>query len=160
MNNHQLTTYTSGFILTSMRVITKSDFYNICKLLKSEFNAYYNTTEYEFEPEPITEGGIIFKKMPNMINSLNPSKTLYKSMRIYISMLGKYGFITENSLSEWENNQDILCGEKLKLDTYLKSFHGAPLWTIDELKIFKMCFEQHGFKCGKLPKKSDLVTTL
>ena len=42
---------------------------------------------------------------------------------------------------------------------FLKSFHGAPLFTIDELKIWEKCFKQIGIvKIGKYPSKKDLYT--
>jgi hypothetical protein len=143
-------TYTRGFTITSLNIIKKSDFYDLCKILSEEFNKYYNTTEYIFEPEPISEGGILFKQIPNMKNKM------YKSMRIYISQYGNYGYINDNILDEWKNNNDILCNKNVVIDTFLKSFNDAPLWTIEELNIFKKCFEQIYLKCGKFPKKSDL----
>jgi hypothetical protein len=146
-----MNTYTNGFRLTSLKIIKKQDFYILCKMLEQEFNSHYNTIEYEFEPEPITEGGILFKNMPGKKDKM------YKSIRIYISHLGKYGHINDNSLEEWKNNQDILCNDKIKIETFLKSFNSAPIWTIEELNIFKKCFEYIGFKCTNFPKKSDLI---
>jgi hypothetical protein len=117
-------TYTRGFTITSLNIIKKSDFYDLCKILSEEFNKYYNTTEYIFEPEPISEGGILFKQIPNMKNKM------YKSMRIYISQYGNYGYINDNILDEWKNNNDILCNKNVVIDTFLKSFNDAHLWTI------------------------------
>ena len=51
-------TYTEGFSVKTKRPITKNDIINLCDVLESK-NEYINVCH--FEPEPITEGGIIFK---------------------------------------------------------------------------------------------------
>jgi hypothetical protein len=46
----------------------------------------------------------------------------------------------------------------------LKSFHGAPLFTIDKLKVWEECFNQIGIgigigivNVGKYPSKKSLI---
>lgn len=65
-------TYTKGYDLISTKSITKKEFIELCILLSNEFNNYYNTNEYVFTPEAISEGGILFKKF----NDGNKYKTM------------------------------------------------------------------------------------
>ena len=51
-------TYTRGLTLKTERIITKDDIITMCKLLNSK-DEYSNLCE--FQPEPISEGGIVFK---------------------------------------------------------------------------------------------------
>jgi len=53
-------------------LITKKEFIELCILLSNEFNNYYNTNEYVFTPEAISEGGILFKNF----NDGNKYKTM------------------------------------------------------------------------------------
>jgi hypothetical protein len=113
--------------------------------------SYYNTQEYEFKPEPISEGGIVFSNFPGYGDGK------YKSMRIFISQYGEYGIIGDDVMDKWKNNNKILCDKGETIDTFLKSFDGAPLWTIEELTIFEKCFNTIGFKRKDVyPKKTDL----
>jgi hypothetical protein len=43
-------------------------------------------------------------------------------------------------------NDDIVFDKNYKFDTIIKSFHGAPVFTLDELKIWEECFNQIGVK--------------
>jgi len=154
MNQTIPETYTNSYDLKSNRVITKKDFIILCNLLTTEFNNYYSTNIYKLQHEPITEGGIVFK---------NFTGDVYKTMRIYIAQFGKYGWINPGVMDEnhhammdevhrrgwftpaqrageWKDNNDILCDKGVKMSTYLKSFRGAPVWTLHELKIFEKCF--------------------
>jgi len=63
-------------------------------------------------------------------------------------------------MSEWSENNDIIFDE----NNFLKSFHGAPLFTIDELKVWEECFNQIGIgigigivNVGKYPSKKSLI---
>jgi len=68
-------TYTNGFYLTAVKPITKGDIVQLCKDLSSRHEA----TGLKFEPEPITEGGIVYK-FPD-----NSPHDEYKSIRMYFS---------------------------------------------------------------------------
>ena len=50
-------TYTSGMYLTATKDITKRDFVSFCK----DLNSQHEVTGLKFEPEQITEGGIVYK---------------------------------------------------------------------------------------------------
>jgi hypothetical protein len=145
-------TYTNGYQLILSEPLTKKKLIQLCHELKRAFNDFYNSTKFSFEPEPITEGGIVFS---------NYSDPFYKTMRISPhNCHGLYGWIPENVMEEWKENNDILQEPNTKLRTYLKSFHGAPLWTVEELKLFEMCFNKIGIEVlGEYPSKKSLITT-
>ncbi len=154
MNNEHINTYCNGFQLVAIKNISKKEFVELCIDLQNEFNNYYNTNDYFFSPECITEGGIIF-------NNFQGSNG-YKTMRIYFTdkFGGKkdnlYGWINNNIKDEWINDESILINKDNYLGTYLKSFRNAPQWTNEELKIFEKCFIKIGLIINKLPLKKDL----
>lgn len=67
-------TYNSGPYLKATKPITKGDIVQLCKIL----NKFYENAGIEFEPEPITEGGIVYKFKNNDI-----LKKAYKTIRMY-----------------------------------------------------------------------------
>ena len=147
-----MTTYAVGLTLKTERIITKDDIITMCKLLDSK-DEYSNLCE--FQPEGITEGGILFKFKDNLDNKW------YKSVRLCIGhrvSKGKWYWINENYLSEWTGNNDIIFDKNNKFTLFLKSFNGAPLFTLEELKIWEECFNQIGIiKIGKYPSKKSLI---
>lgn len=67
-------TYAKGFYLTADKDITKSDMVKLCKNLNEAFESFGIT----FEPEPITEGGIVYKFKDQPISA-------YKTIRMRFS---------------------------------------------------------------------------
>ena len=145
-------TYTSGLTLKTERVITKKDIIAMCNLLNNK-DEYLNLCT--FEPEAITEGGIVFKFNDGFDNKW------YKTVRLRVysgNIKGKWYRINENVMSEWSENDDIIFDKNQKFTTFLKSFHGAPLFTLDELKIWEECFNKIGIiKVGRYPSKKSLI---
>ena len=145
-------TYATGIRLKTEKIITKNDIITMCKLLNSK-DEYSKLCE--FQPEGIAEGGILFK-----FKDGNDNKW-YKSVRLCVShgeSKGKWYWINENVISEWSDNNDIIFDTNIKFTIFLKSFHGAPLFSIDELKIWEECFNQIGIvKVGKYPSKKSLI---
>ena len=47
-------------------------------------------------------------------------------------------------MTEWLDNDDIVFDKESRFDTFLKSFHGAPLVTIQELQLWEECFNEIG----------------
>ena len=142
-----MTTYARGITLKTERIITKDDIITMCKLLNSKYE-YYDLCE--FQPEGITEGGILFKFKDNLDNKW------YKSVRLSISSAnkGKWYCVDDNYLPEWSGNNDIIFDKNKKFTLFLKSFNGAPLFTLEELKLWEECFNQIGIvKVGKYPTK-------
>jgi len=140
-------TYTHGITLQTQRIITKNDIITLCKSLNDQIN-YHNLCE--FQPEGISGGGILFKFRDNSENKW------YKSVRLSAN---KWYFINDNVLSEWSENNDIIYNKNTTFTLFLKSFDGAPLFTIDELKIWENCFNKIGcVKVGKYPTKKSLIS--
>lgn len=135
-----------GLTLKTERIITKDDIITMCKLLNSK-EQYYNLCE--FQPEGITEGGILFKFKDNLNNKW------YKSVRLCVhsdESRGNWYWVSDDYLSEWTGDEDIIFDKNNKFPTVLKSFGGAPLFTLEELKIWEECFNQIGItKVGKYP---------
>jgi hypothetical protein len=148
-----MTTYTNGLTLKTDRVITKNDIITMCNLLNNH-NEYSNLCE--FQPEGITEGGIVFKFKDHF------DSNWYKSVRLCVNYRdtgGNWYWINENVITEWSGNNDIIFNNNIKFTIFLKSFHGAPLFTLDELKIWEECFKQIGIvKVGKYPSKKSLIS--
>jgi len=146
-------TYTKGLTLKTQNIITKNDIINMCELLNNN-DKYINLCK--FEPEPITEGGIVFK--------FKDHNTWYKSVRLCVSRNpshGKWYRINNNVMSEWKGNNDIIFDQNNIFTIFLKSFHGAPLFTLDEIEIWEQCFNQIGIiNVGKYPSKKKLITKM
>lgn len=144
-------TYTRGFTIKTNNNITKDDIITMCKLLNSK-NEYSNLCE--FQPQNIEEGGILFKFKDNFDNKW------YKSVRlgIYDKNKGKWYKINNNYFTEWIGNNDIIFNKNNKFTLFLKSFNGAPVFTLKELKLWVECFNQIGIvKVGKYPSKKSLI---
>lgn len=73
------------------------------------------------------------------------------------SYSGEWPWVDENTMTEWKNDNNVLLKEKHIIQTFLKSFDGAPPFTIDELKIWEYCFKKIGLEVkGKYPTKKEL----
>jgi len=163
----EIKTYDSGASYKLKRDITTFQFYNLCKELNLKFKEKYKS-DFEFRPEPITEGGIIFQhlkeidikkvlKLPvELINIIKeyvgPNEKMYKSIRLFHNE--DWPWIDKNTLKKWSNkdNQQILFHKDQKISTFLKAFYKAPAWTNEELEIFNDCFLSVGAVAFKVPK--------
>jgi hypothetical protein len=68
--------------------------------------------------------------------------------------------VNENVMTEWSENNDIILDKNKKFTIFLKSFHGAPLFTLAELRIWEAGFNEIGIvKVGKYPSKKSLSTS-
>lgn len=149
-----LSTYCSGLTFKTEKIITKNDIITMCNLLNNREE--YSSQLCTFEPEPITEGGIVFKFKNN--------SEWYKSVRLCVHSVVNYGgkyhqwdWINDNVMTEWLENNDVVFDKNCKFYTFIKSFHGAPVFTLNELKIWEECFNQIGVKkVGKYPSKKKL----
>lgn len=143
--------YTDGFYIESKKTITKNDIITMCELL-NQHDFYKDICT--FEPEPITEGGIVFKFINNPNN-------WYKTMRIFFINQNdcQWYSVNKDVMNEWKNNDDIIAkNNKKKIRTFLKSFRNAPRFTQDELKIWEDCFNEIGFfRVGRYPYKKNLI---
>ena len=146
-----MTTYTRGYTLQTERIVTKDDIMTMCELLNSK-EEYSDLCE--FQPEPISEGGIVYKFKNNKDDKW------YKSVRLCVNRgftMGQWYFVNEDRLSEWIGNDDFVLRDNSEFTVFLKSFDGAPPFTLEELKIWEQCFNQIGIvRKGKYPSKKSL----
>jgi hypothetical protein len=106
--------------------------------LGQKFNNKYNTDLYSFFPERIAEGGIIWDNYPNKIG--------YKTMCISFNNYPWVDKIYENhTILVHDQNKHIHRNPSL-IGTFLKTFHGVPIWTPEELELFAECFEEIGIQ--------------
>ena len=145
-------TYTDGLRFKCLKDITKNDIIVLCDLLA----ANYNDNLCSFQPEGITEGGIKF------VFDANCPSDWYKSIRlcVYTGTTGGKWYWVDNAnvMIEWKNNDDLIFNKNATFHTFLKSFNGAPIFTIEELTIWVECFDQIGIrKVGKYPTKKSLI---
>lgn len=83
-------------------------------------------------------------------------------MRIYIGhrlyffdkkrgyIYNKYPHVSKTVIEDWKDSDDILIPSGVLIGTFLKAFHGAPLYTQEELEIWNECFAEIGMiKKGK-----------
>lgn len=161
MNDRDIQTSTYGPELKVTENLTHKDFIELCKLLTVEFGE-----GYEFIPEGISEGGILWKKWPGY------ETKHYKTMRVPVnrhagdplekcgsSKTCRWPYIHERTVMvDWESDESILVykSKQNRIYTYLKAYHGAPAWTVDELNKFKKCFKQFGIHCYRIPSKTKL----
>lgn len=85
---------------------------------------------HEFEPEPISEGGIRMKS----------DGKPYKTIRLCVK---NWTWLKPGA--EIELDRKLTC-EKNIMYTFLKSFDGASPWTKDEIKCIELIFEEEGLK--------------
>lgn len=161
-------TYCRGVIFYSYNKhdITKHDIYKICLSLNDKFGE-----GYEFFPEPICEGGILMKKFPDKKD--NQLKTMRICGRDEEDNYGKWPIIHENlNINEWKDNNEKIYfyvprfytnknKKKFLIHTVLKAFHGAPVWTKNELLMICEVFNDIGFQIIKktFPTKKKLLKT-
>ncbi len=139
-------TYTNGLSFKCKKDITKNDLVNLCKLLDQKLEGI------NFRPEPISEGGIVYGWKNDSPNEW------YKSVRF--ERANNWGWINDNVMTEWLDNDDIVFNKESRFDTFLKSFHGAPLFTIQELQAWEECFNEIGIiRFGRYPSRKKLITT-
>ena len=137
-------TYTRGFQLRAIKDITKNDILLLCDFLNDNFE---NIT---FEPEAITEGGIVYK------TTLSREK-YYKTFRLHLNDIRKWSWITDDVMSLWRNNEDVLIYKNEIIHPFLKAFYEAPSYTQEELKIWEIGFSKIGLIVkGKYPSKKSL----
>jgi len=163
-------TYTQGFYLTARENITKASLISLC----NELNSKYVDTGLTFQPEPITEGGIVYRNINGYksirISFIDPyikrNKSFIPAHSVrgnnawgvsdkHLKKLGVYDIIKSNTMfdwpivrpnvmEDWVSDNEIILYAGFSVRTYLKAFEGAPVFTENELKIFGDCSEKIG----------------
>lgn len=131
MKREYNSTSTWGFDVIATTEVTKAMIVNVCHDLSERFNEIFKTDEYQFRPEPITEGGIKFVAWPGK------TERQYKTLRFHFN-LDKWPIVRGDVMETWSNNSDVIFRPRPKFaaELYIKAFYGAPKWTLQELKIF------------------------
>lgn len=141
-------TYTPGFKFKHTADITTHTIVNLCIALENEFG-----DGYLFVPEAITEGGIEVADWPG-----RRSDEEYKTFR-FSQQEGEFGCwpsFTETptaTLTAWwtDDARVIFPLDREKKNSargsLLKSFYGAPVWTVAELRKVAAAFEAVGLDC-------------
>ena len=149
-------TYTNGPLLYFNKDLSKKDYIEICNKLNHQFEETFQNKEYVFQPEPVSEGGLEMVKFPGK------KESMYKSLRHPLRTKEhdepeyKSQIITQNVMTEWLNDETIIIHQGLYSDTTLKAFYGAPIWTLEEIKIICNVLSDYGVHSSELPKKEDL----
>lgn len=163
MNTH-LRTYTSGPSFKATGSITSKTIVSLIDALKRAFGE-----DYDFAPEAITEGGIVFTRWPNK------EPRHYKTLRFRVEhTFGRWPTIIrdrDNQIESWRNSEERVIWKSTTDDalnrkrpretqpsggTFLKALLGAPCWTPQELELFKRAFEEVGLKFGRMPAAKHL----
>jgi len=151
-----MTTNCHGFTVRTTRNITKGDMVSLCNTLNEN-------DVCKFQPEPITEGGIMFI-FQNPVNFL-----YYKTVRFDIRKRPlrqllthpertdtSWPWVSGDVMEQWCNNDDIVFYEGSNIDLNLKSMHGAPVFTIHELNSWVSYLDQIGIvKTGQIPHSNE-----
>ena len=128
--------YGPGPTFRSARSITKDDMVRVCETLNE--HPFYRGI-CTFRPEPISEGGIVF----DFLREEQPeprrcavcktcSNRRYKSIRL---RYGRFFPVPLEVMEEWKDNNEIVFPLNNIMTTHLKSFHGAPSFTTEELNV-------------------------
>ena len=120
-----------GYVLLCTKNITKHDIVNLCKMITVKYNQYFDTNYY-FEPEAVTEGGIARYAKSDMVCKSN------KSMRLYG---GNWPHVY-NAMEEWQHQTDICFNKNGLIRTHLKS--NLFRWRQSEIDLFLSCFNKFG----------------
>ena len=106
----RIATYTDGPKLKCDNVITTHTIIELIGLLRLEFGP-----NYDFEPESITEGGIIMTNWPGKIEGRYPDERQppYKSLRFHLEDYGSWPCVT---LHDWsEKEPEIIWSQHMKI---------------------------------------------
>jgi hypothetical protein len=158
--------------------------HKVCGLLKSLHETFGEG--HKFEPESITEGGIVWRQWPG---KRPDDRESYKSMRFHpleaaitrkgrgqhrhgSTDVGQWPWIgrvdADGLIREWQTSADKpifaprsspsgTCNTDIRIDTFLKAFRGAPVWTLDQLEKFEHAFTAIEFRrCGRLARRPHL----
>jgi hypothetical protein len=148
-------TCTEGFRIKTPSDITSKMMVSIIDQLHVTFGPGYS-----FAPEAISEGGILFTDWPGR------QEGEYKTLRIQLFKSAiAWPYISDTTLTEWRAGLETIIFLKgfnkyLEGRTFLKAFHGAPCWTLAELRSFRDAFLRAGISClKKLPSEKSLNST-
>jgi hypothetical protein len=109
------------------------------ELLTSELNLRL-PNGYRVNRDNACEGGFLVTRWPG---SEFDDKYAYKTIRFSHNCNGKmkqHDWPCIIPGDDWHGDETIVFEKKYELGTYLKAFHGAPCWTMQELDVFTQAF--------------------
>jgi len=160
-------TYTNGFYARAQANVTRHSIVRLIEEMHREFGPGYT-----FVPEPISEGGVQMVHWPN-ISATAKSEGHYKTFRFQWNGDGeeKWPWIEDPAtvVTRWSAAPDVpiwasveprrgICVDRKpqlrRFGIFLKAFHGAPCWTLSEVKSLANAFQRAGFRVvvSSLPK--------
>ena len=143
MKASEITTYCCGSRLKMTRDVTSGDLCKACEHL----NRVYGEG-YRFEPECISEGGILLSSWPGK------TAGMYKSLRLNCP---DHRYRTDRTAEEviYPHGRDR--GGRY-IQTILKAFHEAPAWTLEELRTVCSALHMHAaLQPRSYPRAKDMV---
>jgi len=73
---------------------------------------------------------------------------------IYPSLKSRWPWV---DVEKWKSSPVTVIQPDMELQTFLKAFEGAPVWTLEELNLFEQCFTEYGLvRKGKNPTNKSL----
>mgnify|MGYP006427551089 CR=1 FL=1 len=124
-----MATFIKEYKLVTGKDILKSDIILMCDFLKEKYGA-----EYDFIPESISEGGIVFSDFPEK----HMYKHAYKTIRFNIPSL--WPWLPPNAYTVWQNDNEILIPKNTLFTIDLRCFRGASDFNDGEISIVESCF--------------------
>jgi hypothetical protein len=178
-------THCLGFMMFFSRALDRKQYGEMLRAIQDNLNDELDAEKrrYLLVPEKISEGGILVKNFPGRDPENQRS---YKTMRHWLQksigdnispypwplvgitneevLASEYpwkdvGVSEEEALEDWIDNGEgvALIPEGAIGDTRLKAIHGAPVWTLYELRIMANVMESgYGIKCTRFPKPLHL----
>ena len=146
-------TYCMGMIRTRFTSdLTKRDFVSLATDLGDAFTAVFNgrtivDNQYLFEPEPISDGGLVIRACPGW------SHGMYKSLRLGFIQWPR---VPADVMTTWEGDDTVVIVRGTKSGIGLKAFYRAPLWSQEELMVVKQVLARYGVLMTGMPSKNQL----
>ena len=134
-------TYTGGPSIEVVNDVTRSKYVEMCRELSRHFGV-------PTSPEPVYEGGLCFKVTTGY-------KSFRHNLRYKCLTDGKFKWphVPEDVLVRWSDLHDVVLLEKgLAGSSCLKSFDGAPAWTMEELRSMKAIMGRYGIVLRRMDK--------
>lgn len=165
-------TYATGFRLRCERDVRRRDIVQFCNWLSRQDEFLGRCT---FEPESITEGGIVYRFSapehpkwyksvrlrcyPRSVRAKAPQGPTERRVRAALreerEMEG-WPWIHGDAMEEWRDSDATIFAEGEEIQTVLKSFHGAPAFTEEELIAWEHGLCLIGVRVAKRARKCDL----
>jgi hypothetical protein len=146
-------TYCKGPVLYFSVEVSVMIHIDICEELTERFTKELcrKGEKYIFQPEPIFEGGFKMVQFPGKKDKM--IKTILYQERTQECKCINWPWSKSDTVVK---RKDDLIPLGFYSDTILKAFYGAPIWTVEEIRLFSETLLKYGIKCTKLPSEKQL----